>query len=131
MEMKAMEDLLLQELTELYGAEQQIEKALPKMAKAAQDSKLRLAFETHLKQTHNHVDRLKRIFKMLNREAEADDCAPMASIIKQGDQLIAEKHMEPSILDAALISAGQKVEHFEIALYGTAVSHARLLGYMK
>jgi len=131
MEMNAMEDLLLQELMELYGAEQQIEKALPKMAKAAHDDKLRVAFETHLKQTRNHVERLKRIFKMLNRDAEAEDCAPIASIIKQGDQPIAEKHMEPAILDAALIAAGQKVEHFEIALYGTAQSHARLLGYLK
>jgi ferritin-like metal-binding protein YciE len=131
MEMNAMEDLLLQELTELYGAEQQIVKALPKMAKGAHDNKLRGAFGLHLKQTNNHIDRLKTIFKMLGRDPEAGDCDPISEIIKQGDALIALKGAEPAILDAALITAAQKVEHYEIALYGTARSHARLLGYIK
>jgi len=131
MEMNAMEDLLLQELTELYGAEQQIVKALPKMAKGAHDSKLRGAFGVHLKQTQNHIERLKKVFNMLGREAEAGDCEPISEIIKQGDALIALKGADPSILDAALITAAQKVEHYEIALYGTARSHARLLGYIK
>ncbi|MDQ1474055.1 MAG: hypothetical protein QOJ99_5535 [Bryobacterales bacterium] len=89
MEMNAMEDLLLQELSELYGAEQQIIKALPKMAKAAHDSRLRDAFELHLKQTQNHVERLRKISKMFGRDLESSDCEPVAEIIKQGDQLIA------------------------------------------
>lgn len=130
MEMNAMEDLLLQELTELYGAEQQIVKALPRMAKAAHDDKLRSAFELHLKQTQNQVERLKKIFRTFNRDPEGIECEPISEIIKQGDDLIATKHAEPSVLDAALISAAQKVEHYEIALYGTARSHARLLGYI-
>ena len=131
MEMNAMEDLLLQELTELYGAEQQIVKALPKMAKAADDTKLRGAFELHLKQTQNHVQRLKRIFTMMGRSPESGDSDPISQIIKQGEGLIAAKVMEPAVLDAALIAAGQKVEHYEIALYGSARSHARLLGYAR
>jgi ferritin-like metal-binding protein YciE len=131
MEMNAMEDLLLQEMSELYGAEQQIIKALPKMAKAAHDPKLQDAFETHLKQTQKQVERLKKISKMFGRDLESSDCEPIAEIIKQGDQLIATKGAEPSVLDAALIAAGQKVEHYEISLYGTACSHAKLLGYTK
>jgi ferritin-like metal-binding protein YciE len=131
MQMNAMEDLLLQEMSELYGAEQQIVKALPKMANAAHDPKLRSAFETHLKQTQNHVERLKKISKLFGRELESSDSEPIAGIIKQGDQLIATKQAEPSVLDAALIAAGQKVEHYEISLYGTAATHAKMLGYTK
>jgi ferritin-like metal-binding protein YciE len=131
MEIKAMEDLLLHELMELYAAEQQIVKALPKLAKRAQDTKLRGAFTLHLKQTHNHIERLDRIFKMLGRSAEAGDCEPVSEIIKQGEALISAKPVDAAILDAALITAAQKVEHYEIALYGTARSHARLLGYIQ
>lgn len=129
MQMNAMEDLLLQELTELYGAELQIAKALPKMAKAANDDKLRDAFASHLKQTQTHVERLKRIFKAFERDADSGDCEPIAEIIKQGEALIATKHADSQVLDAALIATAQKVEHYEIALYGTARSHANILGY--
>jgi ferritin-like metal-binding protein YciE len=131
MPLNAMEDLLLHELTELYGAERQIEKSLPKMAKAAHHQKLRGAFELHLKQTHNQVKRLESIFKMLNLAPEGADCEPVAQIVKQADTLLSLKHTEPEVVDAALISAGQKIEHYEIALYGTARSHAGLLGYQK
>jgi ferritin-like metal-binding protein YciE len=101
------------------------------MAKAAHDPKLRSAFETHLKQTQNHVQRLKKISKMFGRELEGAGCEPIAEIIKQGDELIATKQAEPAVMDAALIATGQKVEHYEISLYGTAASHAKLLGYTK
>jgi ferritin-like metal-binding protein YciE len=130
MEMKVMEDLFLQELGELYGAEQQIVKALPKMVKAAHDKKLQGAFESHLSQTEKHIERLETIFGMLRRDQQTGDCEPVSEIIKQGDALIAIKDAEPSVLDAALISTAQKVEHYEIALYGSARSHAQLLGYI-
>jgi ferritin-like metal-binding protein YciE len=129
MGMNVMEDLLLQELNELHGAEQQIVKALPKMAKAANDKKLQGAFELHLSQTQKQIERLETIFGMLGRDNQTGDCEPVSEIIKQGDALIATKGAEPSVLDAALISTAQKVEHYEIALYGSARSHARLLGY--
>jgi len=130
MEMKALEDLFLEELGELYDAERQIVKALPKMAKAAGNSALRAAFETHLKQTERHADRLEKIFKAIEREPESHTSEPISQIIKQGDQLIASKS-ESAIRDAALISAAQKVEHYEITMYGSARSHAKMLGLAK
>lgn len=129
--MKALEDLFLQEIKELYDAEGRILKALPKMAKAANRSELRAAFETHEKQTKKHSERLEKIFQALGRDAETLDCEPIIQIIKQGDELIALKKSEPAVLDAALIAAAQKVEHYEISTYGTARSHARMLGYGK
>lgn len=131
MEMKALEDLFLRELAELYDAERQIVKALPKMAKATQRTELRAAFEKHLKQTHGHVDRLEKIFKALGREPESADSDPISEIVRQGDAIISAKVIEPEVLDAALIATAQKVEHYEIAMYGTARSHARTLGYLK
>jgi ferritin-like metal-binding protein YciE len=131
MEMNALEDLLLSELAELYDAERQIVKALPKMAKAAERKELRAAFETHLKQTNKHVERLDRIFEALGREPEGKDSEPISQIIRQGDSMASEKHSDSAVLDAALISTAQKVEHYEIALYGSARSHANMLGYKK
>ncbi|HVW86828.1 MAG TPA: DUF892 family protein [Bryobacteraceae bacterium] len=129
--MKALEDLFLRELAELYDAERQIVKALPKMAKATERSELRAAFETHYKQTERHVDRLEKIFKALGREPESQSSDPISEIVKQGDAIASSKQAEPSVLDAALITAAQKVEHYEIALYGSARSHAKMLGYLK
>ena len=129
--MNAMEDLLLQELTELYGAEQLILSALPKMAKASHDDKLRGAFETHLKQTRDQVERLNRIFKLFGVDPKSGDCEPVSEIIRQSEHLIGNKQADSAIVDASLISAAQKIEHYEIALYGTARSHAKLLGYTK
>ena len=131
MEMKALEDLFLRELAEMYDAEKQIVKALPKMAKATECKDLHAAFDTHLKQTGQHVDRLERIFKAIGREPESQDCGPIAEIVKQGDEFTALKMAEPAVLDAALITTAQKVEHYEIALYGSARSHAKMLGYLK
>jgi ferritin-like metal-binding protein YciE len=131
MEMKALEDLLLQELMELYSAEQQILKAFPKLINVAQNAALRAAFELHSKQTTVHGARLDKIFSLLHKDVESVDCDPIASIIKQTDRLTAVNKSDPAVLDAALISAAQKVEHYEIALYGAARSHSRLLGYLK
>jgi ferritin-like metal-binding protein YciE len=131
MEMKALEDLFLRELGELYNAEQQIVKALPKMAQASDRAELRRVFETHLKQTERQVGRLETIFKDLGREGGSQDSEPVAEIIRQGNALISEKHAEPAVRDAALIATAQKVEHYEIALYGSARSHAKMLGYVK
>jgi ferritin-like metal-binding protein YciE len=131
MEMKALEDLFLRELAELYNAEHQIVKALPKMAQATERAELRGVFESHLRQTERHVSRLDKIFKALGREPESQDSEPIAEIIRQGAALTGEKHAEPAVLDAALISAAQKVEHYEIALYGSARGHAKMLGYLK
>jgi ferritin-like metal-binding protein YciE len=131
MEMKALEDLFLGELAELYDVEKQIVKALPKMAKATQNKELRAAFESHLKQTERHADRLEKIFKAIGREPESQESNPISEIIKQGDELTSTKKTEPPVLDAALIAAAQKVEHYEIAVYGAARSHAKTLGYLK
>jgi ferritin-like metal-binding protein YciE len=131
MEMKALEDLFLRELAELYNAEHQIVKALPKMAQASERAELRKAFETHFKQTERHVTRLDNIFKDLGRNADNLDSEPIAEMIRQGNALISEKHAEPAVLDAALIATAQKVEHYEIALYGSARSHAKMLGYTR
>ncbi len=131
MEMKALEDLLAQELMELYAAEQDILKALPKMIRLSADAGLRAAFKLHLKQTDTHVQRLNKIFGILKRDAESVDCEPIAAIVKQTETLTANKQSDPTVLDAALISAAQKIEHYEIALYGTAQSHSQLLGYLK
>ncbi|MEP6716827.1 MAG: DUF892 family protein [Terriglobia bacterium] len=129
--MKALEDLFLGELAELYDAEKQIIKALPKMAKATECKTLRTAFETHLKQTERHVDRLEKIFKAIGREPEGENSNPISEIVKQGENLIAAKLKDPAVVDAALISTAQKVEHYEIAVYGSARSHAKMLGYAK
>lgn len=131
MQMKALEDLLVRELAELHDAENQIVKALPKMAKATDCVHLRKAFETHLKQTRTHVERIERIFKAFGREPEKQDSEPISEIIGQGDGLISAKAVDPAVLNAGLISTAQKVEHYEIALYGSARSHARMLGYGK
>jgi ferritin-like metal-binding protein YciE len=131
MEMKALEDVFLHELAELNDVEQQLVKALPKMAKAANSSALKSAFETHYKQTQRHAERLEKIFKALGRDTTTRDSDPISDIIKQGETVIAMKTMEPEVLDAALIATAQKAEHYEIATYGAARSHARTLGYSK
>jgi ferritin-like metal-binding protein YciE len=131
MEMTALEDLFLRELAELYDAERRIVKALPKMAKAAARSELTSAFETHLKQTERHVDRLERVFKALGREPEGIHSEPIIEMIRQGEQLMGEKLVDSVVLDAALIPAAQKIEHYEISLYGSIRSHAKMLGLLK
>ena len=122
-----LRDLLVEELKDLYSAEQQMVKALPKMAKAASSDDLRSAFEEHLEQTKGHVERLERAFELLDLPAKAKKCAAMEGLIEEGKELI-EEGLPENVLDAGLIGAAQKVEHYEIAAYGTARTHAELLG---
>jgi ferritin-like metal-binding protein YciE len=122
-----LEDLLVEELKDLYSAEQQMVKALPKMAKAADSAELRAAFEEHLAQTKGQVERLDRAFDLLGVPAKAKKCAAMEGLIEEGKALIDEDPIAP-VLDAGLIGAAQKVEHYEIAAYGTARTQAELLG---
>jgi len=122
-----MEELFIEELRDLYDAEKQLTKALPKMAKAASSEELRTAFEEHLEQTEGQVGRLEEIFKALGEKATGKTCAAMAGLIKEGNE-IAQEIEESAVRDAGLIAAAQKVEHYEISGYGSARPHAELLG---
>jgi ferritin-like metal-binding protein YciE len=117
----------VEELRDLYDAENQILTALPKMAQAASHAELRKAFESHLRQTEGQVARLEKIFDALGEKPTGKKCVAMAGLIKEGDELIKEG-LEPDVLDAALIGAAQKVEHYEMAGYGTARTWAKRLG---
>jgi ferritin-like metal-binding protein YciE len=128
MALESLHDLYVEELRDLYNAENQLLKALPKMAKAASDPNLRAAFEEHLAVTRGQVDRLDRIFKRLGERATGKKCAAMEGLIEEGKEMM-EEEAPPAVLDAALISAAQKVEHYEIASYGCVRTYARLLGY--
>lgn len=122
-----MEELFIDELRDLYDAETQLTKALPKMAKAATSEELRNAFEEHLGQTENQVERLKRIFELSSEKPTGKKCAAMVGLIKEGDDMASDTEETP-VRDAGLISAAQKVEHYEISGYGSARTHAELLG---
>jgi len=123
----SLEKLYIDELKDLFSAEKQLTKALPKMAKAATSEGLRNGFEEHLEQTKGHVQRLEEIFTMLNAKAGGKKCGGMEGIIQEGAEVMAEAY-EPDVMDAALISAAQRVEHYEIAAYGTVCAYADLLG---
>lgn len=128
MELETLEDLYVSELKDLYSAEQQILKALPKMIKAASHRELKKAFTMHERQTRQHVKRLERICKELGEKPTGKKCVGMEGVIREGAELIAEKP-DPEVLDAGLITAAQHVEHYEMAGYGTVRTWARLLGY--
>jgi ferritin-like metal-binding protein YciE len=128
MKLDTFEALFLHELQDLYSAEKQLVTALPKMAKGASSEELRKAFETHLEQTEEHVNRLDRIFKDLELSAGRHKCKAMEGLIHEGSELLKEEADE-AIRDAALIGAAQRVEHYEIAGYGTARTFAEMLGY--
>jgi ferritin-like metal-binding protein YciE len=130
MPVKSLHDLMVNELKDLYHAEKQITRALPKMAKNAQSDKLRKAFEDHLKMTENQITRLEQVFEELEIPAKGKKCAGMEGIINEGKELM-EEIEEGATLDAALISAAQKVEHYEIASYGTVRTYAEELGFPK
>lgn len=123
-----MEDLFVHELKDLYSAEQQLIEALPKMASAASSTVLREAFEQHLSQTRNHVDRLDRIFSMMNASRDGHECKGMKGLIEEGEEVL-KMQGDAAAKDAALIGAAQRVEHYEIAGYGTARTHAEQLNY--
>jgi ferritin-like metal-binding protein YciE len=127
MSVKTLDDLLAEELKDLYSAEKQITKALPKMAKAASSENLRQAFESHLEETNGQVERLEQIFQTMGKSSRGKTCEGMKGLLSEGSELIQEID-KGNILDAGLISAAQRVEHYEIAGYGSARSLAELLG---
>jgi ferritin-like metal-binding protein YciE len=127
MAVKSVNDLELEELRDIYHAEKQLVKALPKMAKKAKSDKLRQAFEHHLDQTKGHVDRLEQVFEKLDTRPRAKRCEAMEGLIEEAEELM-EEIGTPEVLDAALIAAAQKVEHYEIASYGTLHALAEELG---
>ncbi|HEY7216301.1 MAG TPA: ferritin-like domain-containing protein [Thermoanaerobaculia bacterium] len=127
MKLESLKDLYLEQLKDLYSAETQLIDALPKMAEGANAPDLRKAFEDHLRQTNEHVRRLERIFQDLQESPKGHTCEGMKGLLKEGDQML---HMrgDASVLDAGLIAAAQRVEHYEIAGYGTLRTYAELLG---
>jgi ferritin-like metal-binding protein YciE len=124
-ELQSLHDVLLHELHDLYSAEQQLVEALPKMAEAATEAKLKKAFKDHLVQTKGHVKRLEGAFKALNEKPKAVFCKGMHGLVQEGGELL-DKEKGPA-LDAALISAAQRVEHYEMAAYGCACEYAKLM----
>jgi ferritin-like metal-binding protein YciE len=127
MKMNRLKHLYVEELKDLYSAESQLVKALPKMAKASTSEDLRAGFEEHLNQTKEHAARLEKIFKVLGESLKGKKCKGMEGLIKEGAEMIAEDPA-PEELDAGLISAAQRVEHYEIAGYGCVSTYAKLLG---
>jgi ferritin-like metal-binding protein YciE len=127
MEHKALKELFVDELKDLYSAENQLIKALPKMAKAATSDDLRAGFEEHLEQTKEHARRLEEICTELGEKPTGKKCAGMEGLIEEGKEMMGE--FEQDVLDAAMISAAQRVEHYEIAAYGTVRTYAELLGH--
>lgn len=126
--MNTLEDLYVHQLKDLYSAENQLVKALPKMAKAASSKELKKGFEDHLEQTKKHVSRIEEIFSNRDGSPKGVKCKGMEGLIEEGQEAI-EEDMEESVRDAALIAAAQRVEHYEIAGYGTARAFAEQLGY--
>src|SRR5581483_4292091 len=122
-----LRELFIDELKDLYSAENQLLKALPKMAKAATSPDLKKAFESHLKETQTQVDRLVQIFESLDASPKGKKCKAMEGLVEEGSEMM-EEDAEPEVMDAALIAAAQRVEHYEMAGYGTVRTYARLLG---
>jgi ferritin-like metal-binding protein YciE len=122
-----LHDMLVDEIKDLYHAEKQLTKALPKMAKAATHEDLREAFEMHLEETREQVTRLEEVFEALGEKVKAKPCPGMAGILQEGKDTM-EEDAEGAVLDAALIAAAQRAEHYEIGAYGTCAEWARLLG---
>ena len=124
---EGLKELYIDELKDLHSAESQLVKALPKMAKSASSEELRSGFEEHLEQTKGHVGRLERIFEMLNESPKGKKCKGMEGLIEEGSEVM-EEEFDGAVLDVALIAAAQRVEHYEIAAYGTVCAYADLLG---
>jgi ferritin-like metal-binding protein YciE len=130
MKITTLDQLLEDEVKDIYSAENQLLKALPRMAEAAESKELRASFEKHLEQTQTHVQRIEEICRDLKVEPSGKTCAGMGGLLKEGEEVI-ESDMESEPKQAALIGAAQRVEHYEIAAYGTAIAHARLLGHQE
>jgi ferritin-like metal-binding protein YciE len=127
MEIDSLQKLYLEELKDLYSAEKQLLQALPRMAKKSTNPQLRQSFEEHTEVTRKQVERLDKIFERLERSPRGKKCKGMEGLIEEGKEMM-EEDMEPEVRDAALISAAQRIEHYEIAGYGTVRTYARLLG---
>lgn len=127
MKIETLRELFVDELQDLHSAEQQITKALPKLVKAAHNPSLKQAFEHHLEETKNHVTRLEQILHRMNESPKGKTCDGMKGILKEGEDRVSDSK-EAEVLDAGIISAAQRVEHYEIASYGSARTYAELLG---
>ena len=127
MALDSLQSLFLNELKDVYHAEKQLLRALPRMAKAASHPELRQAFTNHLRETEGQVQRLERVFKELGQAPRGKKCEGMAGLVEEGKEIM-EEDGEPAVIDAALISAAQRVEHYEIAAYGCLRTYAQLLG---
>jgi ferritin-like metal-binding protein YciE len=130
MELETLQELFVDELKDLYSAENQITKALPKMAKTATSEELKKGFLEHLEQTKGHISRLESIFGDLDESPKGKKCKGMEGLLTEGSELMKED-AEPEVMDAGMISAAQRVEHYEIAAYGTVRTYAELLGLKK
>jgi ferritin-like metal-binding protein YciE len=128
MKLDNLEELLIEELKDLYDAEQQIAKALPKMAKKASSKELSKAFESHLRETEEQIARLERVFEALGQKPRRKKCKGVEGLLEEGKEIMKEK-ADPAVKDAALIAAAQRVEHYEMAGYGCVRTWARLLGH--
>jgi ferritin-like metal-binding protein YciE len=123
-----LHELFVDELSDLYSAEKQLTKALPKMLKAAQSEELKSAIESHLTETEGHVDRLEQVFQALGEKIKRKTCAAMEGLVEEASELLQEQKGKSS-LDAAITAAAQKVEHYEIASYGTVRAWAEQMGH--
>ncbi len=128
MKLASLQDLLVDELRDLYNAENQILKALPKMARTATSPELETAFVDHRTQTEGHVERLEEIFSEIGANPKGKTCKGMKGLIEEGKEVM-EEEADPSVMDAALIAAAQRVEHYEIAGYGCVRTYAEVLGH--
>lgn len=128
MSLDSLDKLFIEELKDVYNAEKQILRALPRMAKTADSPGLQQAFTKHLKETEGQVKRLERIFKELGQPARGKKCKGMEGLLEEGKEVL-EEDGEPAVIDAALIASAQRVEHYEIAAYGCLRTYAQLLGY--
>ncbi len=129
MKLDSLEDVLVHQLNDLYSAEDQLVEALPKMAQAASNDELKKAFEHHLEETRDHRDRIQEIFGQLGKRRTGEECKAMKGLIEEGEEVIKTSGGDSSAKDAALIAAAQRVEHYEIAAYGTAKTLAGELGH--
>ncbi|HEX5226619.1 MAG TPA: ferritin-like domain-containing protein [Bryobacteraceae bacterium] len=127
MKIESMEDLFLEQIEDLYDAEKRLVKALPKMAQASTSQTLRQAFESHLMETEGHVSRLEKVFRMIGKDPKSQTCDAMKGLVSEGEDVISDID-ESSLRDAGIIAAANRVEHYEIAAYGSARTFAQTLG---
>jgi ferritin-like metal-binding protein YciE len=124
----SLKSLLIEQVKDLYDAEKRLTKAIPKLAKASTNEELNAALEQHLDETQNQVARLEQVFELLDEQARSRPCEGMKGLIEEGDEHVKEDYDDDDLRDAMIIGSAQRVEHYEIAGYGTAIAHARLLG---